>query len=110
MVESKTQLDQVFQALADPTRRAILHQLLEGEQTVSALAGPHPMSLAGVSKHLQTLERARLIRRERRGREHYCRLNPRPLAQARDWLGFYRQFWTERLDALGDFLDKEGKQ
>ncbi len=108
MVESN--LDQVFHALADPTRRALLQQLMDGEQTVGSLAEPHQMSLAGVSKHLQTLERARLIRRDKRGREHFCRLNPRPLARARDWLGFYREFWTERLDALEDFLDKEGKQ
>lgn len=101
MVEQQTlQLDTVFHALGDATRRHMLRQLADGEQTVSELAEPFEMSLAAASKHIKSLEKAGLIRREVRGRTHICRLEPGPLASASEWLGFYQRFWTGRLDHL----------
>ena len=93
-------LNGVFHALADPTRRAILDRLAEGEATVGALSGPFPLSLAAISKHLGVLERAGLVTREARGRERVCRLDPAALADARAWLEFHERFWTDRLEAL----------
>lgn len=112
MVEQQSEhLDSVFHALADPTRRAMLHSLARGEQTVTELAGPFRMSLAAASKHVKTLERAGLVRRTVQGRTHVCRLDPEPLAEAHGWLRFYERFWNERLDALAALLsppsDKE---
>lgn len=101
MVDLQTaQLDAVFHALSDPTRRGMLNALAGGERSVSALAAPFAMTLAGASKHLRMLESARLVRREKRGRTYYCRLEPGTLAAADDWFAFYRRFWTARLDAL----------
>jgi len=105
MVEYKEQtLDQTYAALADPTRRAILTHLLQQEARVTELAEPFTMSLNAVSKHLQVLERAGLIRREVRGREHYLSADAEPLQYAADWLNTYRQFWEQRLDRLETFL------
>lgn len=99
-----TQLDTVFHALGDPTRRRMLHDLAAGDRTVGQLAEPFDISLAAASKHIKALERAGLIRREVRGRVHVCRLEPGPLAGAHEWLGFYRRFWSDRLDALERLL------
>jgi DNA-binding transcriptional ArsR family regulator len=105
MVEYKERiLDQTYAALADPTRRAILTQLLQQEARVTELAEPFAMSLNAVSKHLQVLERVGLIRREVRGREHYFSADLEPLQQAADWLNTYRQFWEQRLGRLETFL------
>jgi DNA-binding transcriptional ArsR family regulator len=105
MVESQApQLDTIFHALGDATRRRMLRELAGGERTVSQLAEPFAMSLAAASKHIKALENAGLIRREVRGRTHICRLDPGPLASAREWLGFYERFWTERLDVLDHLL------
>ncbi|MCY4427679.1 MAG: metalloregulator ArsR/SmtB family transcription factor [Halieaceae bacterium] len=93
-------LNRVFHALADPTRRAILNDLAAGEATVSHLSRPFPLSFAAVSKHLGVLERAGLVTREARGRERLCRVNPAALEDALTWLQFHERFWTERLDAL----------
>jgi DNA-binding transcriptional ArsR family regulator len=101
------QLDTVFHALGDATRRRMLRELAGGERTVCQLAQPFAMSLAAASKHIKALENAGLIRREVRGRSHLCRLEPGPLATAQEWLSFYERFWTERLDALGRFLREE---
>ena len=110
MVELQSErLDAVFQALADPTRRAMLHQLAGGERSIGQLAAPHRMSFAGASKHVKALERAGLVRRTVRGRTHVCRLSPEPLADANDWLRFYRRFWSERLGALEQMLRDEGR-
>ncbi|WP_284179805.1 metalloregulator ArsR/SmtB family transcription factor [Rhabdaerophilum sp. SD176] len=100
-------MDAVFHALGDATRRRMLADLANGERTVSQLAEPYAMSLAAASKHIKTLENAGLIRREVRGRTHLCRLDPGPLAQAHQWLGFYERFWTSRLDALERLLREE---
>ena len=98
MVEQE--LNRVFHALGDPTRRAILDRLAAGEATVGRLSRPFPLSFAAVSKHLGVLERAGLVTREARGRERVCRLNPAAIEDARAWLEFHRRFWTDRLDAL----------
>lgn len=98
------QLDTVFHALGDATRRQMLRDLVQGERTVGQLAEPHKMSLAAASKHIKALESAGLIRREVRGRTHWCQLAPGPLAGAHEWLSFYEQFWTDRLDALERLL------
>ena len=99
-----THLNLAFTALADPTRRAILRQLSEGEARVTELARPFPMSLNGVSKHLKVLERAGLVTREVRGREHWLHLKPEPLREAAAWLTHYQAFWDTRLEALEKFL------
>jgi DNA-binding transcriptional ArsR family regulator len=97
-------LDQVYGALSDPTRRAILGILAEGEANVGSLAERFPISLNGVSKHLKVLERAGLVQRTIDGREHRLRLNPAPLREASMWLEHYRMFWDARLGALEAFL------
>lgn len=101
-------LDQVFHALADPTRRAMLASLREGERSVGELAAPHRISLAAASKHIKTLERAGLLKRTISGRTHRCALAPAPLAEADAWLRRYSAFWTERLDALEALLQADG--
>ena len=105
MVELKApRLDAVFHALSDVTRRQILSDLAKGEKTIGQLAAPFDMSLAAASKHIKVLERAGLIRRDVKWREHICSLEPGPLATAHEWLGFYREFWTSRLDILEGLL------
>lgn len=98
------QLDEVFHAMADPTRRAMLRELAVHERTVGELAAPHPISLAAASKHVKVLERAGLVRRAVHGRRHVCHLEAAPLAAATDHLRFYERFWNERLDALEAFV------
>src|SRR5258708_27134118 len=108
MVELVTpQLDSVFHALGDATRRGMLRDLAAGERTVGQLAEPFAISLQAASKHIKALENAGLIRREVRGRTHLCRLDPGPLASAHDWLAFYQRFWTDRLSVLERLLRQE---
>ena len=105
MVEyPEARLTRTFAALADPTRRAILARLRRGSLTVSELAEPFPISLNAVSKHLKQLERARLVRREVKGREHHLSLEAAPIAEAEQWTAGYREFWERRLDALESFV------
>lgn len=105
MVEHNTQqMDLIFHALSDATRRGMLAALASGERSVGDLAAPHDMSLAAASKHIKVLESAGLLRREVRGRTHVCRLDPRPLARAHEWLAIYQRFWTDRLDVLENLL------
>ncbi|MCS0610980.1 metalloregulator ArsR/SmtB family transcription factor [Massilia solisilvae] len=104
-----TPLDQVFHALGDATRREMLRELASGDRTVSQLAEPFAMSLAAASKHVKVLENAGLIQREIRGRTHLCRLDPGPLARAKEWLGFYERFWTSRLDVLDQLLRDDAR-
>lgn len=85
----------------------MLRELALGERTVSQLAEPFAMSLAAASKHIKALENAGLIHRDVRGRTHVCRLAAAPLASAHDWLSFYEQFWTDRLDALDRLLRED---
>jgi DNA-binding transcriptional ArsR family regulator len=98
------QLDSVFHALGDATRRRMLRELADGERTVGQLAEPFAISLAAASKHIKALENAGLIRREVRGRTHLCRLDPGVLASAQQWLSFYERFWTDRLNVLERLL------
>lgn len=100
----RPRLDLVFRALGDSTRRAMLSRLAKGEQTVGDLAAPYDMSLAAASKHIQTLERAGLVKRTVRGRIHYVRIDPRPLARADEWLRDYERLWDTRLERLAELL------
>jgi DNA-binding transcriptional ArsR family regulator len=101
---SSTQLDATFAALADPTRRAILARLADGEVSVSELAAPFAMSLPAVTKHLKVLETAGLITRGRHAQWRPCRLQAAPLRDATSWLETYRRHWDERLDRLDGYL------
>ncbi|MDE2893575.1 MAG: metalloregulator ArsR/SmtB family transcription factor [Chloroflexota bacterium] len=101
---SRDPLSATFAALADPTRRAILTTLADGEASVTALAEPFEMTLPAVSKHLKVLERAGLIERSSRAQWRPCRLSPEPLKDVSDWVERYRQFWDPRLDRLDEYL------
>ncbi len=106
MVEQNAQqLDRIFRALADPTRRDMLRRLTAGEHSVGELAAPCDMSFAGASKHISLLENAGLIERRILGRTHRVRLRPDTLAAAHEWLGFYERFWARQLDALEQALN-----
>jgi DNA-binding transcriptional ArsR family regulator len=100
------QLDTVFGALADPTRRAILTRLAHGEATVTELAAPFAMSMPAVSKHLKVLERAGLISRGRNAQQRPCRLEAAPLASAAEWVQTYRRFWEGSFDRLDEHLQE----
>jgi DNA-binding transcriptional ArsR family regulator len=100
-------LDRIFSALADPTRRAILRALARRPATIKEIARPFPVSLNAISKQVMVLERAGLLRREIRGREHHCHVQSRPLREANLWLEHYRQFWEQRLDALEVYVGRK---
>lgn len=111
MVELQAaQLDTVFHALGDATRRRMLANLAGGERSVGELAAPFDISLAAASKHIKALEKAGLVRREVRGRTHLCRLEAKPLEDAFEWLSLYERFWTERLDILERLLRQDPAQ
>jgi|SRR5262245_7502721 len=110
MNATQTNLDQTLMALADPTRRAILQRLLEGEARITDLAQPFEMSLNSVSKHIRILERAKLVRRRRDGREHLLSFNPAPLDEAAAWIEAQRAFWAARLNILDALLQAEKEQ
>jgi DNA-binding transcriptional ArsR family regulator len=99
-------LSETFQALADPTRRAILARLTLGETSVNELAEPFEMSLPAVSKHLKVLERAGLISRSRDAQYRPCKLEAQTLKSVDEWLDEYRRFWEQRLDRLDAYLKK----
>ena len=100
-------LDHTLLALADPTRRAILQRLSQGETRVTDLARPFAISLNSVSKHIRILERAGLVRRRRSGREHLLSFRPAPLDEAAAWIEAQRSLWTARLKALDAMLQAE---
>lgn len=104
----QTDLSTIFAALADPTRRAILARLSESDAAVKALAEPFSLSGPAITKHLKVLEHAGLISRSREGQQRPCRLEPKALAPAADWIDQYRTMWEERLDRLGDYLKRVG--
>ncbi|WP_448604667.1 ArsR/SmtB family transcription factor [Thermoleptolyngbya sp.] len=104
--ESIDSLSATFSALADPTRRAILAQLAQGDASVTELARPFEMSLPAISKHLKVLERAGLIVRSREGQWRRCRLEAEPLRHAESWIGQYRQFWEHKLERLDEYLQE----
>jgi DNA-binding transcriptional ArsR family regulator len=97
-------LSVTFAALADPTRRAILARLAQGEATVTELAAPFDMSLPGISKHLKVLQRAGLIEQGRQAQWRPCRLKPAPLRGVADWVGQYRRHWEESFERLDTYL------
>jgi DNA-binding transcriptional ArsR family regulator len=102
-------LNNTFSALSDPTRRAIISKLAEGDIPIMELAAPFDMSLPAVSKHIRVLEKAGLLIRRKQGRVHYCRLNAGPLRDAAKWLAFYQQFWDAKLDSLANFLEEHSE-
>lgn len=104
---SSVQLDNVFQALADPTRRAMLGSLAKQSLSVGELAEPFDMSLAAASKHIKLLERAGLIQRTVQGRTHLCTLNALPMHAGVEWLRYYESFWMQKLDVLDALLRAE---
>jgi DNA-binding transcriptional ArsR family regulator len=104
------QLSLTFAALADPTRRAILRKLTEGQATVNELAAPHAMSLPSVSRHLKVLERAGLVSKSRSAQWRLCRLETAPLAEADEWLATYREFFEARIPSLERQLANKRRQ
>ncbi|MEO1374659.1 MAG: metalloregulator ArsR/SmtB family transcription factor [Cyanobacteria bacterium J06635_10] len=97
----------VFQVIADPTRRAILDLLRTGEQPVKQLAEPFAMSLPAISQHLQILCEAGLVEMRKSGRQRLYKLKPEPLKQVSNWVANYEQFWQKKLDALRDYLEED---
>jgi DNA-binding transcriptional ArsR family regulator len=110
MVNYNRRLDTVFQALADPTRRALVAALARGQASVTELARPHRMSLPAVMKHLGVLQRAGLVTQRKRGRVRRCRLAARPLQQAQAWIAQYRAFWETQFDALDRYLAQQNTE
>src|SRR5689334_25232412 len=111
MGEHTHQLDEVFNALCDPTRRAILARLTDSDARVTDIAGDFPISLNSISKHIRMLERAGLLRRSVNGRDHVLSLNAGPLAEAQAWIEKYRRFWDGRLAALDAYVtSRKGKR
>lgn len=112
MLNKSPSLDLMFQALADPTRRAMVERLGQGPASVSELAKPLAMSMPAVMQHLQMLEASGLVRSEKTGRVRTCRIEPEALSLAEQWINARRIGWQRRLDRLGDYLDQpdlEGK-
>lgn len=108
MVNYKEQhLSQIFSALSDPTRRAMLVRLRKEEMSVADLSQPFNMTKSAITKHVKILENAGLLKRTIDGRVHYCRLDAKPLKHASDWMKFYERFWNNKFDALDTFLKKE---
>ena len=100
------QLDKTFAALADPTRRALVERLVQGPATVSELAKPLPMSLPAAMLHLKVLEECGLVTSQKVGRVRTCRIDPKMLSQAEQWVSERRQLWERNLDRLGAYLDE----
>ncbi|MDF2678829.1 MAG: ArsR family transcriptional regulator [Brevibacillus sp.] len=97
----------VFQAIADPTRRQLLHLLVEQEMSVTTISGHFPMSRTAVSKHLRVLSEAGLVKEQKVGRETRYRMLPEPLMELRDWLSYYERFWENKMQALKRFVEEE---
>jgi DNA-binding transcriptional ArsR family regulator len=107
MPTSRAQVDRVFHALGDPTRRAIVERLSEGAVSVSSLAKPLDMTLAAIVQHVQVLEKSGLVRTTKVGRVRTCRLEPKGLSIAERWIEDRRFLWDRRLDRLGALLESE---
>ncbi|MDX6426319.1 MAG: hypothetical protein QOD52_1724 [Gaiellaceae bacterium] len=108
MLNSQATIDPLFQALADPTRRALVDRLSRGPASVSELAGPVAMTLPAVMQHLAVLEASGLVRSEKTGRVRTCRLDPDAMQSVEDWVADRRKTWERRLDRLADYLADEG--
>jgi DNA-binding transcriptional ArsR family regulator len=104
-----TALNRVFFALSDPTRRAILLRVADGELTVTALAAPFAISLAAVSKHIRVLEEAGLVERRKQGREHRLRFVATPLREAADWVKHFDRFWTDHLQRIKELAEQKAR-
>ncbi len=100
----------VFLAIADPTRRAILHRLADGERTAGELATPFDASQSAISQHLGILRDAGLVRVRSEGRQRVYALRPAPLARVQRWISHYERFWNQKLDALGEYLNEEERE
>jgi DNA-binding transcriptional ArsR family regulator len=107
--QASARLDAAFGAMADPTRRAILARLALADARVTEIAGDFPVSLNAVSKHIKMLERAELVRRTVQGRDHILSLNAEAMADAAEWIEYYRQFWEDRLASLEKFVLNQRK-
>lgn len=107
---TSSRLDQVFSALSDPSRRAIVERLAQGEATVGTVAQPLRMKLPSVSKHIKVLETAGLIEKRLSGREHWLRLTPVGWRSATEWLARYSQFWTDSIDKLEELVEELERQ
>ncbi|MBL4795305.1 MAG: winged helix-turn-helix transcriptional regulator [Pseudomonadales bacterium] len=105
MVNNKEQqLNLIFSALSDPTRRAMLKRLADDEMSVAELSLPFKLSKSAVTKHLKVLEKAGLLNRTINGRVHHCRMDATPLETASEWMTFYKAFWNDKFDALDSYL------
>lgn len=107
MQQTADNLDRVFFALSDGTRRGILSRLAQGSRTVGELARPYEISSPAISKHMKILEKAGLIVRRVEGRRHHCTLSTAALKTAEEWINFHRLFWESRLDSLEDLLKNQ---
>jgi DNA-binding transcriptional ArsR family regulator len=105
-----SELDLLFQALSDPTRRQILSMLNTGTSTIGQLADPFKMSLPAISKHIRILEKAKLLNRKKIGRIHECSMNPEALKTVEECIQFYTHFWNERLDVFAQNLETEKEE
>ncbi|HMU25923.1 MAG TPA: metalloregulator ArsR/SmtB family transcription factor [Solirubrobacterales bacterium] len=110
MVEDQKEVDRVFHALSNQTRRGMVRQLSGGECSVGDLARPTRMSFAAASKHVQVLEKAGMVNRRVEGRQHICSLRPDPLREASEWLSFYEKFWAGNLDRLARVVEADMKK
>ena len=106
MVEYSFPLDNIFAALADPTRRDILSRVAESELTVNEVAEPYDMSLSAVSKHLKILEKAQLVLKRKKGRKQLVSISPYAFKDASEYLEWYKHLWEERLDSLEQYLER----
>jgi len=110
MQASQPQIDRIFHALGDPTRRAILDQLTRGPTSVTKLAEPLGITLTAVAQHLQLLEDSELVHTEKIGRVRTCRIEPAGFSRLEQWVKSYRTHWEVRLDRLGEMLEDEDKE
>ena len=108
--QSSYNLDNIFQALSDPTRRSILQRVAKRELGISEIAESYSMSLAAVSKHIQSLERARLVQRRKEGNFSYLSANPRAIESAEKWMQRYRAYWEGNLQALKNFVEGQNDE
>ena len=106
VMQNPGNLDDVFAALADSTRRGMLERLSRGPANISTLADGYAMSQPAISKHIRVLEKAGLIHREKQGREVRVSVNTRTVEQARDWIAYYTRFWKQQFDAVEQYLDQ----
>jgi DNA-binding transcriptional ArsR family regulator len=110
MVQYSDQLDRALTAISDPTRRGVLERLAEGPASISELADPFDISLTGMKKHVAVLEQAELVTTEKVGRVRICRLGPRGLDEAREWIEAHGRAMAARLDRLGALLEDDDKE